>query len=294
MNAHLAHFVLEEDGEDTLLIIYYAGHGVKDKETGLLRLVGGSPKKGNKSLRQIVWAEAERTIEETQADLFLIFDCCYAGQLAKPMRSAPTKIFDFLGSTQKNSTALSPGPESFTTAMTWALTALAKEHGVSGFTTSTLQHKISEAPRFPADSQLPCLAERGVPSLRRLKIAPLPRVAPCKVASAREDQDQEQTTEQYFLNLQFVFSECPTTTIIDDLTKQLRALVKDVDLQLQQVLWRGLFSEDTLKRDFSDVARRVLFQLRRKTIARKLKPRSISSLQDVEDGPTQKRQRIEE
>lgn len=40
MNAHLAQFVLEEDGEDTLLIIYYAGHGVKDKETGLLRLVG--------------------------------------------------------------------------------------------------------------------------------------------------------------------------------------------------------------------------------------------------------------
>lgn len=259
-----------------------------------LTLYSGNPKKGNKSLRQIVWTEVERTIEETQADLFLIFDCCYAGQLAKPMRSAPTKIFDFLGSTQKNSTALSPGPESFTTALTWALTELARDHGVAGFTTSTLQHKISEAPNFPGDSQLPCLAERGIPSLRRLKIAPLPRVAPSKVASAREEQVQEQTTEQYFLNLQFMFSECPNTTIIDELTKQLRALVKDVDLPLQQVLWRGLFSEDTLRKDFSDVARRVLFQLRRKTIARKLKLRSISSLKDVDEGPTRKRQRVEE
>jgi hypothetical protein len=39
MNKHLADFVLEENGEDTLLIIYYAGHGVKDK-TEKLRLVG--------------------------------------------------------------------------------------------------------------------------------------------------------------------------------------------------------------------------------------------------------------
>ena len=38
IHRHLANFVLDEDGKDTLLIIYYAGHGVSDTTTGRLLL----------------------------------------------------------------------------------------------------------------------------------------------------------------------------------------------------------------------------------------------------------------
>lgn len=264
----------------------------------------GNPKKGNKNLTQIVWTQAERVLDDTQADLLLIFDCCYAGQLAKPSRAAHTRIFDFLGATQKDSTALSPGPESFTTALTWALTELA---GGKGFTTSQLQHKIMEAPNFPSNSQLPCFSERGEPSLRRLKIAPLPK-AP-KAPAVESGQDQKVLTVEYFLNLQFLFSKCPTEANIEDLTNTLRTLVKDTDLPLQQVLWRGLFSEDNLKKDFSHVARRVLYQLRRKSLSNKLKLRpyftpnggGMESQADgrdllpeaAEDGPPRKKPRVE-
>jgi hypothetical protein len=40
INKHLADFVYEEDAEDTLLIIYYAGHGTPDSVTGRLLLAG--------------------------------------------------------------------------------------------------------------------------------------------------------------------------------------------------------------------------------------------------------------
>jgi hypothetical protein len=40
INKHLADFVYDEDEEDTLLIIYYAGHGTPDSVTGRLLLAG--------------------------------------------------------------------------------------------------------------------------------------------------------------------------------------------------------------------------------------------------------------
>lgn len=40
VNKHLADFLYEEDAEDTLLIIYYAGHGMSDPVTGRLLLAG--------------------------------------------------------------------------------------------------------------------------------------------------------------------------------------------------------------------------------------------------------------
>ena len=40
INHYISNFVFEEDGPNTLLIIYYAGHGVPDSDTGKLKLAG--------------------------------------------------------------------------------------------------------------------------------------------------------------------------------------------------------------------------------------------------------------
>jgi hypothetical protein len=40
INLHLAQFVHDEDSQDTLLIIYYAGHGIRYIKPGDLLLVG--------------------------------------------------------------------------------------------------------------------------------------------------------------------------------------------------------------------------------------------------------------
>ena len=43
MNSHLADFILAEDEEDSLLIIYYAGHGMTRVKDGDLVLIGFAP-----------------------------------------------------------------------------------------------------------------------------------------------------------------------------------------------------------------------------------------------------------
>lgn len=109
IHKHLANFVHDEDGKDTLLIIYYAGHGVSDTTTGRLVLAQGNPKVMDKHLNQIVWNEAECLINDIEADMLLVFDCCHAGQLAgSKTRELSNKIFEFLGATQANDTTKAP------------------------------------------------------------------------------------------------------------------------------------------------------------------------------------------
>jgi hypothetical protein len=191
-----------------------------------------------------VWNEAEKQLEGAHADLFVIFDCCYAGQLAISTRSVfSSKIFEYLGATQANDVALSPGPDSFSNALAWALEDLAS-HSV-GFTTLQLEEKIKLAPRFNLMNQVPCLTTRGEPSLRRLKIAPLSKEPTEIVQKPLSSQENDVETVRYCLQLQFLFSRCPDETHVSDLTNHLTDLVRSQNLPLRQVLWRGLWSKDT-------------------------------------------------
>ena len=40
MNKFLSEWVYDEDGDNTLLIVYYAGHGVPGQDPGQLKLAG--------------------------------------------------------------------------------------------------------------------------------------------------------------------------------------------------------------------------------------------------------------
>ena len=186
------------------------------------------------------------------ADLFIIFDCCYAGQLAISTRSIfSSKIFEFLGATQAHDVALAPGDESFSSALAWALENLATQP--DGFTTLQLEQKIKQAPLFPSKTQVPCLTTRGEASLRRLKIAPLPKEPAEPTQKPRERPREDVETIKYYLQLQLLFSSCPDETHVKDLTENLKDLVRGRDLPLRQVLWRGLFSRDTAKIDKMDL-----------------------------------------
>lgn len=94
VNAHVANFVYNEDGLDTLLIVYYAGHGSPGAKPGHLQLFGyaidshlpspdmlirsrtSSPTDSEKSqkLNHIVWNWTESALQATQSDIFVIFD----------------------------------------------------------------------------------------------------------------------------------------------------------------------------------------------------------------------------
>jgi hypothetical protein len=263
----LVDFKFECDSDESLLIIYYAGHGLNDiTAPGTLSLhpTTTKPYSHKKRLNHIVWNQAEECIKNTKADILLIFDCCYAGELAKSKKRGPAlgKIFDFLGASQATQRAWGPGPHSFTSALIWALQELASR--TDGFTLQELQSTIQSAPQFqrfpePTHQQVPCIGERGLePSLQRLKMCPL-RETEDATQQHRVGLAQHQPERpNFYLTLEFLFSECPTTEDIADLGKWLREIMSEDKYPLQHVLWRGLSPHSKWKLKLRDAVQEVM------------------------------------
>jgi hypothetical protein len=190
---------------------------------------------------QVAWSQCETLIHTADAaDIFLIFDCCFAGKLSGTIdrRAFSTKIFEFLGATASNGLARLPGKESFSRALIWALHELAEEK--DGFTTSRLYSKILAAPDFPRHEQTPTLSERRGHCLKRLVLAPLERneELPLSVSST-ELQDQEDSF-QYSLTLQLLFPHLLTGDEMESMCKGLKELIRTEEIKAKQIIWRGL------------------------------------------------------
>ncbi|KAK3389258.1 hypothetical protein B0H63DRAFT_537059 [Podospora didyma] len=83
---------LEVDAEDTLLVAYYGGHGVKNDDNQLVWLRDEPGNSKNPELRgipQVNWSALQTLflLDCTSPVLFLI-DCCYAGAVAHFHRSS--------------------------------------------------------------------------------------------------------------------------------------------------------------------------------------------------------------
>lgn len=231
--------------------------------------MSGNPNQRRERLSHIAWERAEHQLHDIGdgADLLLIFDCCFAGVLSKKTGSIRTafsnRIFEFLGSTQENDTAVGPGAESFTTALTWALRNLSSEP--EGFTTHKLWLEIQRAPAFSKIGQVPVWSERGKSSLHKLKIKPLPVNEQVENDETSGELAEHQKTVKFYLHLQVLWTQCPNEDDVDHLTDSLRDLVKVKDLPIKQVFWRGLSNED-LKMGFDDVAKAVVRKFRRRSL----------------------------
>ena len=87
----VANFVNENDGPNTLLIVYYAGHGRPGKFYGDLEIFGlaklqrsqlaftnsaskTSPNDEKKRVDTIVWNKTEKVLEDAEADILELFD----------------------------------------------------------------------------------------------------------------------------------------------------------------------------------------------------------------------------
>ena len=188
----------------------------------------------------VQWNLVEANLQGTEADVFEIFDCCYAGNFRSNEFS--TRIFEFLAATSAGSVTRSPGKNSFTSALIWALRQFAK--GGEKFTTSELTNRIKEAPYFPKE-QVPVLCERNAASSLRLVLAPLPE------GKSQVEQQQHSPTpmsacnqeDREVLTLKLVLEKLPDKTDIARLAKVVKQLIAGQHMLVHRVLWGGIHSQ---------------------------------------------------
>ncbi|KAL8952485.1 MAG: hypothetical protein Q9222_001588 [Ikaeria aurantiellina] len=242
VNKQIADFVYDEDGPSSLLLVYYAGHGTPGHRPGQLELAGNRNPTVD-VLDTVVWNLAEAALQQTQADVLEIFDCCYAGDLFGRSRGFGTRCFEFLGATSSGNTTKIPGPSSFTRGLIWALDRLAKESG--RFTTTTLANKIKEALHFPP-KQVPVLYERNdVSSPRRIVIAPLLQGEGMSKIDPVETDDSISQHAWGFLDIRFSLEQLPRRNDVENFAKNLKMMMQTTDLKVQNVKWAGLCSSST-------------------------------------------------
>ncbi|KAL8736924.1 MAG: hypothetical protein Q9181_002189 [Wetmoreana brouardii] len=252
VNRKIADFVDDEDGSTTLLIVYYAGHGTPGHTPGRLELTGKRVPTLD-DYDTVVWNHAETSLQRTRADIFEIFDCCYAGDL-RSGRGFGTRCFEFLGATSSGATTPSPGPRSFTRGLIWALSALSK--GAEPFTAVTLAKKIQEAPNFPK-TQVPILTERNELQPRhRIVIAPL-----LKDDQSTKIKEPESAPHQAWghLNLIISLEKRPSKTEVAEFAKSVSLTL--TDLKARHTKWGGVYRSLSLHGIHSPTVRKVVRRL---------------------------------
>lgn len=187
-------------------------------------------------MEPVVWNLAEANLEYTRADVFEIFDCCYAGYLGRGPRFS-TRQFEFLGATSAGSTTKGPGKHSFTSGLIWALKQLAENH--ERFTTSQLTRTIRECPDFPK-RQVPSLTERNdVASVERIVLAPLSKYGDLREKCGEESDNASKNLE--LLDLKFILDKCPTKGEIVELAKGVNMMIQTKNFPVHRVIWGGLY-----------------------------------------------------
>ncbi|KAK3640473.1 hypothetical protein LTR56_011811 [Elasticomyces elasticus] len=232
----LSKFVEDEDVERGLLIVYYAGHGHHDDSSkpGDLHMYGRrAPPSTLEHARlehekdpSIIWSKVCQPIENTDADVLLIFDCCQAGQLSRHFDRALQSPYEFLGACSESTRTPRPGPTSFTTALTWALKQLAMED--RPFNTAELRNKLCEHRAFP-QKQIPVLAslrpgEHIVISRKGLK------PGTTEQAPTRSEQ-KDKLSNRESVDVQFHFDHKVNKEDVEAMADALRDIMDRGDIQ---------------------------------------------------------------
>ncbi|KAF2732832.1 hypothetical protein EJ04DRAFT_303169 [Polyplosphaeria fusca] len=156
LNSFIADFVQKNDGPNTLMIIYYTGHGKWQMNQEYLELIANitpTSRYYNKDA-SANWNKIEQTLrsDDIEGDILTILDTCYSSNLAKS-GTEDTRTFELLSACTPDATTSKPGPHSFTRALISALRELLAKHGA--FSTFFLNQCINTNPsRREQQSQL--------------------------------------------------------------------------------------------------------------------------------------------
>jgi hypothetical protein len=211
----------------------------------------------NKDLHEIIWNSAEHNIQDTKADVLVIFDCCNAGEMERNVRGSAftRRAFEYMAATSHNSTTKKPGPHSFTAALIWALKEMVRCKPGKRFSTPELLLKIFHAPNFPQD-QSPRLTERGpTDCLRRIVLRPMDNENALEYGEEDpEGSAQSPKVIRDTLDLRFVFDRPINRKIVRDLARNISNLISQQDVGVSTVVWKGINSTSPEQQQLLDYA----------------------------------------
>lgn len=196
-----------------------------------------SPEAEQLRRKTIVWASVERIIDDTRADVLLIFDCCHAGRLCHPpTRAVPLRRYEVLAACSEDQTTPSGGERSFTSALTWAFNEFATSQAM--FTTSDLRWKIHRHGPF-LKGQIPQLTDRFESCPRPILLAPL------KTLEAEEEDPTVSERKQMaaeFIDLRMQFDSAISDDDFADTATALRDMIQDGRIKASSIDFRGKYS----------------------------------------------------
>ncbi|KAL9105915.1 MAG: hypothetical protein Q9227_008974 [Pyrenula ochraceoflavens] len=242
MNRYLSEFIDEFDKpEDTLLIIYYAGHGwALPGGRGELKLSGNAELNMNKRHRDrlsIHWNKSEHILQDTYADILLILDCCHSGALTHRDRSGGRR-FEFLAACGEGKTTRFPCPQSFTSALIWALGELAKDN--HPFSTCKLRGIIENSPEFKKNkNQKPVVGSRCPPSNRfsSAEHIMIERLGSSESAPSQdlERSDNDEALQGDYVDLRLQFKGAFDKDQLKVAAKEMRDVIRNPELPLRSI-----------------------------------------------------------
>ncbi|KNG52710.1 homeobox domain-containing protein [Stemphylium lycopersici] len=151
LDNHISQFILENDGQHNLLIVYYTGHGIFRDDKQLLELTGSLDPSRDRGLdreARVQWNKAEEQLRhaDVDADVLTILDTCYSSNLAKSSREEEKK-FELLSACSIDQTTAAPGPNSYTRALIEALEGFLQEDSGRPISTFSLMSRINQDQR---------------------------------------------------------------------------------------------------------------------------------------------------
>lgn len=238
LKSRVGKFVEDHDGPDSLLIVYYTGHGVyKDIENYLQLAACRNPIEG-KGLQKEAhanWAKVEEILrsDDNESDILTILDTCYSSNMTKSAKQA-TRKFELLSACPIDQTTAAPGPWSFTRALIDNLKDLTRDYGDRPFSTFHLNQRICmDKHRLDTPSQL----WHRLPNDQHIMLAPMkPKTerTQSKLALVRAPKG--------YLTLQFALRDDTLNQVqIEFLTKNLaKAFDNKALIGLRRIDWLGI------------------------------------------------------
>ena len=116
LEVEVGRWILQYGGFDTLLIVYYGGHGDEDFDISRewdRQGVWAANQQGDPKLN---WYNIQPKFSHTQSDVLLIFDCCFSGQAARGHINVNGRV-ELLAACSPTDKVPGPGPKSFTTGL---------------------------------------------------------------------------------------------------------------------------------------------------------------------------------